>query len=128
MKFTRRARLTTRAQYRHVFDQPEISRDRFFRVFSRVNGLDYCRLGLAVSRKVSDKAVERNRIKRLVRESFRRHQQELAEPGGRDIVVLPNAGAATICTSDLSESLAQHWLKVQTGRPQETGGQHRNLH
>lgn len=128
MKFTRRARLTTKAQYRYVFDRPEVSRSRFFRVFSRPNGQQFCRLGLAVSRQVSNQATERNRIKRVVRESFRRHQHELASSGGRDIVVLPNAGAATICNSELSDSLAQHWRKIQTSHPEEPGGKARKQH
>jgi ribonuclease P protein component len=36
-----------------------------------------CRLGMAVSRKVSKRAVERNRIKRVIRESFRAERETL---------------------------------------------------
>jgi ribonuclease P protein component len=49
------------------------------------------RLGLAVSRKVSKSAVQRNRIKRLVRESFRKHRAHLP---ALDIVVMARPGAA----------------------------------
>lgn len=127
MKFPRRARLITPGEYRNVFARPEVSRDRFFRVLSRTNGLAFCRLGLAVSRKVCRGAADRNRIKRVIRESFRLHQRELAGQGGRDIVVLPNPLAATICNSELSESLARHWRTLQEARqPQGPGERQRN--
>ncbi len=47
------------------------------------------RLGLAVSRKVGG-AVQRNRIKRLLREFFRLHQHLL--PRGVELVVVPKKG------------------------------------
>jgi len=45
---------------------------RCFSVRYRSNELGHARLGLAISKRVSKRAVERNRIKRLIRESFRR--------------------------------------------------------
>ena len=43
----------------------------------RPNGLAHARLGLAISKRVSKRAVERNRLKRLLRESFRRIRDQL---------------------------------------------------
>jgi len=47
------------------------------------NGLDYARLGLIVPKKIIATAVGRNRVKRLIRESFRLNQTQLA---GLDVV------------------------------------------
>jgi ribonuclease P protein component len=45
---------------------------------------DTARLGLAITKRVAPRAVDRNRIKRLVRESFRRHKSAL---GSVDVVI-----------------------------------------
>jgi ribonuclease P protein component len=47
------------------------------------NGLDYARLGLIIPKKIVSTAVGRNRVKRLLRESFRLQQAELV---GLDVV------------------------------------------
>jgi ribonuclease P protein component len=52
-------------------------------VLAAPNGLNYPRLGLIVPKKIIATAVGRNRIKRLVRESFRLHQTQFT---GLDVV------------------------------------------
>ncbi|HSM69217.1 MAG TPA: ribonuclease P protein component [Xanthomonadales bacterium] len=112
MKFPRQARINSKADFRRVFARPAVSRDRYFKVLSCANGLEYARLGMAVSRQNCRKATGRNRIKRLVRESFRLNQDLLASPGGLDMVVLPSALAATMCNKTLLDSLQDHWRKT----------------
>lgn len=106
--FPRRVRLTGRHAFARVFDQPAKSSDRYFAVLTRPNDLAYPRLGLAVSRKVAKSAVARNRIKRVVRESFRRHQRKL---GGLDCVVMGRVGAAESDNAVLFASLERHWRR-----------------
>jgi ribonuclease P protein component len=56
-----------------------------FALIAADNGLGYGRLGLAASRRIGG-AVARNRAKRLLRESFRRHKL-----AGADLVLIPKA-------------------------------------
>lgn len=64
------------------------------------------RLGLAIARKHIKKAVGRNRIKRLTRESFRQNQQLLA---GFDIVVTLRKDASRLDNETIRQSLTKHW-------------------
>lgn len=108
--FARSARLTRPVEYRRVFAEAERATSRSFTLLARANTLEYPRLGLAISRKAAAKAVARNRIKRCVRESFRRHQQEMS---GWDIVVLARPSAAARASSELSAELEQHWNRFK---------------
>ena len=63
-------------------------------VCARANDLPYCRLGLSVSRHVGA-AVTRNRIKRLVREIFRKSQHDIVPPQDVLVIARPEAAAAT---------------------------------
>lgn len=64
-----------------------------FVVISAENGLGITRLGITVSKRIGN-SVERNRIKRLVREFFRLNRRSF--PHGLDIVITARAGAAEL--------------------------------
>lgn len=64
--------------------------DRFLVVYVRPNGLDQNRIGISVSKKVGNSVV-RHRIKRLVRESYRLHEEEF--DSGSDIAVIGRRSA-----------------------------------
>ena len=72
----------------------------------RASDRDTARLGLAVAKKRLKRAVDRNRIKRLIRESFRQHRAIL---GGLDIVVLVKAGIEQADNRALLRALQRHW-------------------
>jgi ribonuclease P protein component len=108
--FPKRARLLTRSDFDRVFAQASRSVDDCFTVLVRPNGGDGPRLGLAIARKHARAAVARNRIKRLVRESFRHHQQRL---GPLDLVVLGRHGLAGRDNAQLRASLERHWNRLQ---------------
>lgn len=61
---------------------------REFALFGRPNGLLHSRLGVTTTRKLGN-AVVRNRARRLVREAYRTHRQEL--PSGLDLVFVVRA-------------------------------------
>ncbi len=62
-------------------------------MFALPNTTGHCRLGITVTRKVGS-SVRRNRIKRVVRDVFRRHRAELSP--ALDVVVNPRPGAPEI--------------------------------
>ncbi len=76
----------------------------------RDDGRETARLGLAIAKKHVRRAVGRNRIKRLARESFRRQQDTLK---GLDIVVLAKPGIEKADNPTLFASLQQHWKRLQ---------------
>ncbi len=81
---------------------------RCFSVRFRENGLDHARLGLAISKRVSKRAVERNRIKRLVRESFRRIRAQLPPV---DRLVMARDCAAGLPGPELLADIDLLWKK-----------------
>ena len=83
-KFSREARLLKAPQFRAVFRGGRRAQAGPLRARLKENGLEHGRLGLAISRKAAKSAVGRNRVRRQVKESFRRHQHRLA---GLDVVV-----------------------------------------
>jgi ribonuclease P protein component len=112
MTLPRRSRLTAQAHFRSVFQQPVVSTDAWFKVLARRTELPHSRLGLAVSRQVDRRAVERNRIKRIVRDSFRRHYVNGRDRHPADFVVLPRRAAISISNQQLRERLSRHWARI----------------
>ena len=81
----------------------------FFAVTAMPNDIGGPRLGLAVSVKNAGSSVERNRIRRTIRESFRLHQHELPPV---DLVVSARARARDAAGIELRASLLASWQKV----------------
>jgi ribonuclease P protein component len=90
-RFPRTYRLTARRQFVEVYNRGRKARRSAFTVFGLANDLEHCRLGLTVTRRIGN-AVERNRIKRILRDAFRRHREELQVP--MDLVI--NAYSAVL--------------------------------
>lgn len=108
--FTREQKLTKAIEFNRVFKTPFVSADAFFKILARPNEIGHPRLGMAVSRQVDPRAAGRNRIKRVIRESFRQHFT--ANMPRIDIVVLPRRETATICNERLFRSLEGHWSRL----------------
>ena len=102
-------RLLKPDEYRRVFNDGQRSVDDHFLVLARRNDLAIARLGLAVSKKICRRAVDRNRIKRVIRESFRHNQSELM---GLDLVVVGRRGLTKADNRSCFDSLQQHWQRV----------------
>ena len=103
-------RLLKPSQFRRVFDQPRfrISRAELL-LLARPNELEVARLGMVVSKKSLPKAYQRNRVKRLFRESFRLNQIQLA---GLDIVILSRRGIAEADNESVFKIVTDLWDKL----------------
>lgn len=66
------------------------------------------RLGLAISARAVPRALDRNRLKRLARESFRLNRDRL---GAFDFVILARAGAASARRADVAAALTAIWAQ-----------------
>ena len=91
--FPPEVRLRRRRQYERVRRSGRKTHTAHFIVLVYERGSGPARLGVTVSRKVGG-AVQRNRVKRLIREFFRRHQLQL--PIGTDFSVIAKRGASTL--------------------------------
>ncbi len=100
--FPKRARLTRRSEFLNLTREGKKVHTPHFVVITKSNDMGESRLGLTISAKVG-KAIVRNRIKRLVREFFRRHRHEIPSP--RDIVVIARKGAGELSLDEVAGEL-----------------------
>ena len=89
-----------------------------FTVLYRPNGTTEPQLGLAIGKKNCRAAVGRNRLKRIIRESFRHNRAQL---GGVDIIVLNQPAAASASNKALFDSLETHWYNSRATSAAEAG-------
>lgn len=117
-RFGKDNRLPDAAAFGRVFQKASRSRDKLFTVLCRRNEKGAARLGLAISKKHCRQAARRNRIKRIIRESFRQQQASLA---GLDIVVINQPAADSASNRQMFRSLESHWHRCREAKriPQE---------
>jgi len=105
--------LSSACAYDAVFADNRRLADRYWTVLVRrdapLASVGRARLGLAIAKKRARRAVDRNRIKRVARESFRHVQSDL---GGRHVVVMNRDAAATAKSRELRTSLDALWSKL----------------
>lgn len=104
-------RLRCAADYKGVFDGALFKvHQPHFLFLAKFSEQPNSRLGLVVAKKKVRRAHERNRIKRLARESFRLNQHEIEM---LDIVVMPKMGIDQVSNAELHQQLQFAWLKFQ---------------
>lgn len=109
LSFSRQQRLLNSNAYKRVFDDVAVKvGTKHIVVLATPNTEGYARLGLVVSKKNVRLAVNRNRVKRIVRESFRLKQSKLT---AFDIVVIAKQGIDTQPES-LWEQMEKAWKRL----------------
>jgi ribonuclease P protein component len=109
LRFGAELRLRSKPQFDAIYASGRRVDDRFFGLRVKPNGLTHPRVGLAVAVKTAGNAVVRNRLRRLVRESFRLAQFELPAV---DVVVAAKFAAVGAPAATLRASLATLWNRV----------------
>ncbi len=104
--FPRELRLLTPESFQKVFAHPVRASSPHITLLATHNELSHPRLGLAVPKKALKRAVWRNRVKRIVRESFRFHQHQLP---AIDIVVIAKGGIRDLDNAELFTLLDKLW-------------------
>lgn len=108
--FGREKRLLSPKQFKMVFDSPtgKVSGKQVL-LLARPNGLTYPRLGLVIGKKNVRLSVERNRIKRQIRESFRVCQDLI---GCWDVVIIARKGLDETTTPELCLQFNKLWKRL----------------
>ncbi|MCB1582963.1 MAG: ribonuclease P protein component [Marinicella sp.] len=112
-QFPKGKRLLTRLDFSRVFSKSKRIQNQYFTVLLHyTQSSQPPRLGLVVSKKIDKLAVKRNRIKRLIRESFRMKKQLKSA----DYVVMAKPGVSKIGNQLITESLNQLWQKCENNK------------
>lgn len=101
-RFRKREGLKLRKDFARVFGARMRVADEGLVVYVSRNGLSWSRLGLSVGKRVSRLAVQRNYVRRRIREAFRRQKGSL--PLGFDIICVAKPKARDR-TWDVSHSV-----------------------
>jgi len=107
--FDKTQRLLKPAEFKRVFELRQSAHNAHFGIYAAKNTLGQPRVGLVVSKKVSKKAVVRNRIKRQIRENFRLHKTSL---GAHDFVVVAKTPLSAIAFDSITPPLQSLWPRA----------------
>jgi ribonuclease P protein component len=104
-----RLRLRRKSDFDATYARGRRMGDGFFSVTATLNQAGAARLGTAVAVRAAGNAVARNRIRRIIKESFRLHQRDIPAV---DMVVSARPAAARASGAELRQSLAALWKRV----------------
>ena len=107
--FSRELRLLTPAQFKSVFSNPIKASSAEITLLAIPNSEQHPRLGLTVAKRYVKRANQRNRIKRIIRDSFRLNQHDIPH---LDIVVLVRNGVMEMENAEINKLIEKLWRKL----------------
>lgn len=109
--FTKQHRLQKSVDFKALSSGKTIKKQYFIVLYQQQDSVFVSRLGITVSKSCSKRAVDRNRLKRIIRESFRLYKNQL---GPLNIVVIGRKFAVTATNENLFKELENVWLQLKT--------------
>ncbi|MDX1901600.1 MAG: ribonuclease P protein component [Gammaproteobacteria bacterium] len=108
-RFTRYQRLSAKADFKNIFSQPQKTAEKNLLALWKTNTYPLSRIGIVVGKKVSRSAVVRNRIKRVVRESYRLSN---VRQHHIDIVVIARHDCGHLNRLELRKEINNLWKRL----------------
>lgn len=108
--YPRRLRLLTGRDFQFVFDNAQLKvPDQTILILARPNNLGHSRLGFVISKKNVRQAVKRNRVRRIIRESFRLNQHNLPAV---DMIILARSGLGELENEQIHKLMKKCWSRL----------------
>jgi len=96
-------RITSSITFKEIFTKGNVKENECFKIIFKKNDLDYPRYGIIVSAKNSKSAVQRNALKRKIRNILR--NSLLIFSKGFDVVIVTKRNCLNMNFSEIKESL-----------------------
>lgn len=102
--------LKKKKDFDHVFSEKKSFGNRHFTLLYCKNDLEWNRVGIIISKKISKKAVVRNKLRRQIRELYRIKQDDIL--AGYDFIFIPKLSCIESGFSDLLRSFGHLFYKT----------------
>lgn len=103
--------LTKDKEFDNVFKNGKSSYDKIIGIKVIANNSDNSRFGILISTKISKKAIERNKIKRQIREIIRLDLEKILS--GYDFIIITLAPVLGKTYQELEKSIHNHFKKLK---------------
>ena len=109
--YSRKYRLASKYEVQSVFAaKPRKVSRQYLLVLYTPNQLPYARLGIIAGKQHLRRAVDRNRVRRVIRESFRQTKAALA---GVDLIVMIRSSCSALETKTIRNDIDNLWQAIQ---------------
>jgi ribonuclease P protein component len=109
-RFSRANRLRSKHDFQSVFAKPRKAVQKHVIALYQPNHTLQARIGIIIAKHVVKLAVQRNRVRRVIRESFRQHKDALK---GLDIIILMRSKCTPLDNNVLREDIDRLWQTLK---------------